>query len=87
MKKKPIVAEDLVQRVLRIMDREITFIEEGKESTLSDTKMRMLPQFLRIILASKVDQKKDIAEESESLTILSDEELMDLYQKEKNKQQ
>lgn len=81
-KKKDATAADLVQRILNIIERHIINLEEADEE-LDDYQLRNLPQYLRVILATKVNHKKDENEEKDSLSLLSPEQLMEQLMKEK----
>jgi hypothetical protein len=78
-------AELLVKRILNLMNIEITCIEEHKESQLTELQTKMLPTYLRIILATKVIEKEDRKEEMASIELLTDQQLEALYENEKKK--
>lgn len=83
---KPVSAEVLIARILKIMEKEILKIElVNTDEDLPEVKLKMLPHLLRIILATKVNEHEEAKEEQDTLALLSTDELMKMYEKEKTK--
>ena len=83
--KTPIDPQDLIQRILVIMDKQICLIEKGKDPTLDYSTLKLLPDYLRIILSTqknKVSEEKDFTKD---IQIKSNEEIEELIRLERLK--
>lgn len=79
-----ITAEILIQRVLNIISKNLDVIEKQKEE-LSDNQLRLLPQYLRAILATRVEDKKSEKEEADQFHLMSTAELQKMYDEDQEK--